>query len=43
MEIMPVTTIDRKKIGKGIPGPITVALHRVYQEEVRAYLKTQVI
>jgi branched-chain amino acid aminotransferase len=41
MEIMPVTTIDRKKIGQGTPGPITVALHRVYQEEVRAFLKTQ--
>jgi branched-chain amino acid aminotransferase len=43
MEIMPVAIIDKKKIGKGIPGPITVALHRVYQEEVRAYLKKQAI
>jgi branched-chain amino acid aminotransferase len=41
MEIMPVTTIDKKKIGKGIPGPVTVALHHAYQKEVRACLKTQ--
>jgi branched-chain amino acid aminotransferase len=40
MEIMPVTTIDKKKIGKGIPGPVTIALHRAYQKEVRAWLKT---
>ncbi|MCK9420811.1 MAG: branched-chain-amino-acid transaminase [Nitrospirae bacterium] len=43
MEIMPVTTIDRKKIGKGIPGPITADLHRVYQKEVRAWLKAQAV
>jgi len=41
MEIMPVTTIDKKKIGKGIPGPVTAALHHAYQKEVRACLKTQ--
>lgn len=41
MEIMPVTTINKKKIGKGIPGPITAALHRVYQNEVRACLTTR--
>jgi branched-subunit amino acid aminotransferase/4-amino-4-deoxychorismate lyase len=39
MEIMPVTTIDRKKIGKGMPGPITAAIHHDYQKEVRAYLR----
>jgi branched-chain amino acid aminotransferase len=43
MEIMPVTTINKKKIGKGIPGPVTAALHPVYQEEVRACLKTQAL
>jgi branched-chain amino acid aminotransferase len=43
MEIMPVTTIDKKKIGKGIPGPVTAALHQAYQNEVRACLKTQAI
>jgi branched-chain amino acid aminotransferase len=43
MEIMPVTTIDEKKIGKGIPGPVTAALHQAYQKEVRACLKTQAI
>ncbi len=41
MEIMPVTTVDRKKIGKGIPGPVTAALHQAYQKEVRACLKTR--
>lgn len=41
MEIMPVTTIDRKKIGKGMPGPVTAALHQAYQKEVRACLKTR--
>jgi branched-chain amino acid aminotransferase len=40
MEIMPVTTVDGKKIGKGVPGPITAALHQAYQKEVRACLKT---
>ena len=43
MEIMPVTTIDKKKIGKGIPGPVTAALHQAYQKEVRACLKTRAI
>lgn len=43
MEIMPVTTIDEKKIGKGIPGPVTAALHQAYRKEVRACLKTQAI
>jgi branched-subunit amino acid aminotransferase/4-amino-4-deoxychorismate lyase len=41
MEIMPVTTIDEKKIGKGIPGPVTAALHQAYRKEVRACLKTR--
>jgi len=43
MEIMPVTTIDEKKIGKGTPGPVTAALHQAYRKEVRACLKTQAI
>jgi len=43
MEIMPVAAIDEKKIGKGIPGPVTAALHQAYQKEVRACLKTQAI
>jgi len=43
MEIMPVTTIDKKKIGKGIPGSVTAALHQAYQKEVRACLKTRAI
>jgi branched-chain amino acid aminotransferase len=41
MEIMPVTTMDKKKIGKGLPGPVTAALHQAYQMEVRAYLRTR--
>jgi len=43
MEIMPVTTIDEKKIEKGIPGPVTAVLHQAYRKEVRACLKTQAI
>jgi branched-chain amino acid aminotransferase len=42
MEIMPVTTLDKKKIGKGIPGPITIALRQAYQKEVLARLKPRV-
>jgi branched-chain amino acid aminotransferase len=41
MEIMPVTTLDKKKIGKGLPGPVTAALRQAYQREVRAYLRTR--
>lgn len=41
MEIMPVTTVGRKKIGRGVPGPVTAALRRAYQKEVRACLKTR--
>jgi branched-chain amino acid aminotransferase len=41
MEIMPVTAIDKKKIGKGVPGPVTIALRQAYQKEVRACLRTQ--
>jgi branched-chain amino acid aminotransferase len=43
MEIMPVTAIDKKKIGKGKPGPVTAALHQAYQKEVRACLKKRQI
>jgi len=43
MELMPVTTIDEKKIGKGIPGPVTAALHQAYRKEMRACLKTRAI
>jgi D-alanine transaminase len=42
MEIMPVTTIDRKTIRKGFPGPVTAALHQAYQKEVLARLSTRV-
>jgi branched-chain amino acid aminotransferase len=43
MEIMPVTAIDKQKIGKGKPGPVTAALHQAYQKEVRACLKKRQI
>jgi branched-subunit amino acid aminotransferase/4-amino-4-deoxychorismate lyase len=41
MEVMPVTIINRKKIGNGSPGPLTALLHREYRKEVLACLKTQ--
>ncbi len=41
MEIMPVTTINRKIIGSGKPGPLTTLLLREYRKEVLACLKTQ--
>ncbi len=41
MEIMPVTTIDKKTIGNGKPGPVTAALHQAYRKEVLACLKTR--
>ena len=34
MEIMPVTRIDKKRVGSGIPGPITTALGQAYRNEV---------
>ncbi len=41
MEVMPVTTVNRKTIGNGRPGPFTVLLHQEYRKEVLACLKTQ--
>jgi len=41
MGIMPVTIIDKKQVGKGIPGPVTAALHQAYQKEVLARLKSR--
>jgi branched-chain amino acid aminotransferase len=40
MEIMPVTTIDKKPVGNGKPGRITAALHQLYKKEVLTCLKT---
>lgn len=34
VEILPVTKLDSKKVGKGIPGEITKLLHISYQKEV---------
>jgi branched-chain amino acid aminotransferase len=41
MEIMPVTTIGRKVIGKGKPGPITALLSQAYTREVRRCIPMQ--
>jgi branched-chain amino acid aminotransferase len=41
MEIMPVTTIDRKRVGGGRPGPITALLHQTYRKGVHACSKMQ--
>ena len=41
MEIMPVTTINKKRIGTGTPGPVTATLHQAYRKEVLARLKSE--
>ncbi|MGE5174221.1 MAG: branched-chain-amino-acid transaminase [Betaproteobacteria bacterium] len=41
MEIMPVTTIHKKPVGNGRPGPVTSLLCQAYKKEVLACLKTQ--
>jgi len=41
MEIMPVTTIDKKPVGNGRPGPMTAALQQAYKKEVLSCLTTQ--
>ena len=33
-ELLPVTSIDRKKIGRGLPGPVTKLMHNAYRIEV---------
>lgn len=43
MEIMPVTTIDKRTVGNGKPGLIMVALQQAYKKEVQTCLKTQAI
>jgi branched-chain amino acid aminotransferase len=40
MEIMPVTSIDRKPVGGGRPGPVSALLHRAYRKEVSACSRT---
>ncbi len=34
MEVMPVASIDGKKIGKSTPGPITKAIHKLYRNKI---------
>jgi branched-chain amino acid aminotransferase len=41
LEIMPVTTINKKPVRSGRPGPVTALLHREYRKEVLACLATQ--
>lgn len=41
MEIMPVTKVDRKKVGSGRPGPVTEVLQHAYKNEVSTWLKKQ--
>lgn len=41
MEIMPVTTINKRPVKSGRPGPVTAALHQAYRKEVLACSKTQ--
>jgi len=41
LEIMPVTSINKRRIGSGKPGPVTALLHQEYRKEVLACLATQ--
>jgi len=41
MEIMPVTTIDKKRVGNGKPGPVTKLLQQAYGNEVIAWSRKQ--
>jgi len=38
VEIMPVTIVDGKKIGEGVPGPVTRALMIAYTSEVMRHV-----
>lgn len=39
MEVMPVTTVDGRQIGSGVPGPVTKQLWQLYRREVDVCLK----
>lgn len=41
IEVMPVSTVDGRPVGKGTPGPVASALRRAYQDEVHRCLKTR--
>jgi branched-chain amino acid aminotransferase len=41
LEVMPVTTINKKPVRSGRPGPVTALLHQEYRKEVLACLATQ--
>jgi branched-chain amino acid aminotransferase len=41
MEIMPVTAVDRRPVGSGRPGPVSLLLRQAYRKEVLACSRTQ--
>jgi branched-chain amino acid aminotransferase len=41
IEIMPVTSVDGRAVGSGVPGPVTAKLLKAYRNEVQQCLKTQ--
>ena len=42
VEVLPVTVVDKKSVGKGKPGPVTAVLLQAYKKEVLACLTTRV-
>jgi branched-chain amino acid aminotransferase len=43
IEVMPVSKIDGKAVGNGMPGPVTALLRRAYKDEVQRCLRTQTV
>lgn len=41
VEVLPVTIMDKKKVGSGKPGPVTAALRQAYKKEVLACSATR--
>lgn len=39
MEVMPVSKVDGRQIGSGVPGPLTKQLRQLYRQEVQECLK----
>ena len=42
VEVLPITVLDKKRVGNGKPGQITAVLLQAYKKEVRACLTTRV-
>jgi branched-chain amino acid aminotransferase len=38
IEVMPVTSVDGKMVGSGMPGPVTAKLMNAYRSEVRSHV-----